>query len=223
MVNNEANTEYYKKLFFFKKIQTNNQDFTLKKKKSIRELKLKKIKTKLALSKILNHPHYKQRQLNYLDHFFQANTNESTAWFLDQNKLSENLFLQNPENLWNTLLGMKQDKLSRFYLINKYPTLRKESKWHNTRTSKFRRSKYDSFHINDLVLRTWIARQYSLGSYFNKEVKFFYFYAQEYLNFTKEITWYGKGFGTYVSSIKDAYSLITAEILLVIYKNKHFF
>ena len=203
----------FKKLFFLKQKPHSSNLSSLVAKTSL-------LKIKIAASKVINYPSNWQPQVNFLDSFYCGNYTENSTTFLLSNSLFQNFFLATPENFWNTLLGMRQDKISRFYLINKYPVLKVPSKWYATRKKKFRRTPYKSFHINDLILRTWINKQYSLGNFYNKEIRFSFYYGEEFIEYTKDITWYGRGFGTYLSSIEDGFSIRCYQLCFLLKKSK---
>ena len=150
------NSSYFKKLFFLVKKPIKKQETHLKLRLTENNQKtrsLKLIKIKLANYRITNGQLLSQRSSTYLGHFFKNNTNETSTRFLAKNPLGQNNLLFDPENLWNSFVGIKQERLSTFYLINKYPSLKYPGKFHIARNKKFKRAEYKSFHINDLIFR----------------------------------------------------------------------
>ena len=147
---------YFKKLFFLLKKTAKKQEISLnlrltEYKRKEKSLKLAKIK--LAVYRIINGQLLSQRSSNYLGDFFKNNINEASTRFLAENPLGQNNLLFDPENLWNNFVGIKQERLSTFYLINRYPSAKYPGKFHIARSKKFKRTEYRSFHINDLIFR----------------------------------------------------------------------
>ena len=222
----KKNLEYFKKLFFFnckinKKYEASQKIELSKNDRVTRMLKLTKIK--LAASRLTDGRIIAQGSSNYLGHFFKNNTNEYNTRFLIKNQLGQNQLLFDPENIWNNFVGIKQERLSTFYFINRYPLAKATGKVHSARRRKFRRTEYRSFHVNDLIFRMWINRQYSISNYYNRERRFFFFYAEEFLDYSKKITWYGKGYGDFISSLPEAFGVASTELQFLIHRSKKLF
>ena len=82
----------FKKLFFLRENLKLNRQKNIKTKPHL-------IKIKLAVSKIIDHPHNLQPQFNFLDFFFNGNSNENRATLLIDNPLLQNFLLKTPENI----------------------------------------------------------------------------------------------------------------------------
>lgn len=222
----QGKIDYFKKLFFLLR-QTNKQkeipiNFSLtKNQKKTRELRI--IKIKLATNLLINGQLLSQQSSNYLAHFFKNSINEVNTRFLVKSPLGQNLLLYDSENLWNNFVGIKQERLSTFYLVNRYPSKKMPGVFHMAMRKKFKRTKYRSFHINDLVFRMWISRQYSISNFYNKERRFSFYYGEEFLKIAKKLTWYGKGYGDFISSLEEAFCVAVVELQFLIYRSKALF
>lgn len=214
------NLNYFKKLFFSLK-NTNEIHLNLRLTENGQKVKkLRLAKIKLTAHRVVNRQLLSQKSSNYLAHFFKNSVNEVDSRLLLKNPLGQNNLLFDPENLWNNFVGIKQEKLSTFYLISKYPSAKYPGMYHIARNKKFKRTNCRSFHINDLIFRMWINRQYSISNFYNKERRFSFHYAEELLNYSKKITWYGLGYGDFVSSLEEAFSIAATELQFLIYRSK---
>lgn len=150
------NLTYFKKIFFLLKSRAKKQEIYInlglsKNQQKTREMRLAKIK--LAGYRVINKHLLPQKSSNYLAQFFKNNVNEANTRFLIRNPLGENNLLFDPENLWNNFVGIKQERLSTFYLISRYPSAKYPGKYHIARNKKFKRAECRSFHVNDLIFR----------------------------------------------------------------------
>lgn len=146
----------FKKLFFLKrnanKTQENPTNLRLtENEQKTRTLKLAKIK--LASYRVINGHLLPQKSSNYLGHFFKNNINETNPRLFIKNPLGQNNLLSDPESLWNNFVGIKQERLSTFYLISRYRSSKFPGTYHIARGKKFKRAECRSFHISDLIFR----------------------------------------------------------------------
>ena len=150
------NLSFYKKLFFSLKKVNKKQEISINLGLTSNQQKtkaLRSIKIKLASYRVINQHLLFQRSSTYLAQFFKNNINETAAGFLTKNPLGQNNLLFDPENLWNNFVGVKQDRLSTFYFISRYPSAKYHGKYHIAQNKKFKRTECRSFHVNDLIFR----------------------------------------------------------------------
>ena len=150
------NLSYFKRLFFLSKKTSKQQEIPInlrliENEQKMRELRSAKIK--LAGYRVINGHLLSQKSSNYLAHFFKNSINETGARFLVKNPLGQNNLLFDLENLWNSFVGIKQDRLSTFYLISRYPSAKFPGKFYIALNKKFKRAECRSFHVNDLIFR----------------------------------------------------------------------